>query len=79
MWNLGNKTDDQMRREREGNNKSLLTTDKKHSGWRDLGVRWTNWVMGIEEGTCSDEHQVSYVCDESLHSTPETIITLYIN
>ena len=35
--------------------------------------------MGIKEGTCYDEHWVSYVSDESLNSTPETNIALYIN
>ena len=37
------------------------------------------WMMGIKEGTCWDEHWVLYVGDESLGSTPETIITLYVN
>ena len=37
------------------------------------------WVMDIMEGTCWDEHWVLYVSDESLNSTWETIITLYIN
>ena len=27
--------------------------------------------MGIQEGTCWDEHGVLYVSDESLNSTPE--------
>ena len=36
-------------------------------------------VMGIKEGTCCDEHQVSYGRVESLYCTPETIITLYVN
>ena len=37
------------------------------------------WVMGIEEDTCWDEHWVSYVSGESLNSTPEIIIGLYVN
>ena len=37
------------------------------------------WVMGINEGTRRDEHQVLYVSDESLNSTPEIIIALYVN
>ena len=37
------------------------------------------WVRGIKEGTCWDEHWVSYVSDESLNSTPETNIALYVN
>ena len=32
----------------------------------------------IKEGTC-DGHQVLYVSDKSLNSTPETNITLYAN
>uniref|UniRef100_A0A452S5U7 Uncharacterized protein n=1 Tax=Ursus americanus TaxID=9643 RepID=A0A452S5U7_URSAM len=36
-------------------------------------------VMGVEEGTCWDEHGVLYASDESLNSTPETNTTLYIN
>ena len=35
--------------------------------------------MGIKEGTCYDEHQVWYVGDESLNSTPETNIALHVN
>ena len=35
------------------------------------------WVMGIEEGTCWDEHWVSYVSAESRESTPKTKGTLY--
>ena len=33
--------------------------------------------MGIEEGTCWDEHWVLYVSDESRESTPENKRTLY--
>ena len=36
-------------------------------------------VTGTEEGTCWDEHWVLYVSDESLGSTPEAMITLYIH
>ena len=35
--------------------------------------------MGIKEGTCNDEHWVFNVSDESLNSTPETNITIYVN
>ena len=35
------------------------------------------WVMGIEEGTCWDEHWVFYGSDESRESTPKTKSTLY--
>ena len=41
--------------------------------------RWARWMMGIKEGTCYDEHWVLYVSDESLNSTPETNIVLYVN
>ena len=34
--------------------------------------------MGIKEDTC-DEHWVLYVSEESLNSTPETNIALYVN
>ena len=40
---------------------------------------WTKSVLGIKEGTCQEEHWVSYVSDESLNSTPETNNTLYVN
>ena len=34
--------------------------------------------MGIKEDTC-DEHWVLHASDESLNSTPETSITLYVD
>ena len=37
------------------------------------------WVMGIEEGTCWDEHWVLYVSNETPESTPETKTTLYVS
>ena len=33
---------------------------------------WVKQVMGIQEGTCCDEHQGVYVSDKSLNSTPDT-------
>ena len=39
---------------------------------------WARQVMGIKKGTC-DEHWVLYVSDESLNSTTETNIVLYVN
>ena len=42
------------------------------------GGEWVKWMMDIKEGTCWDEHWVSYVTDESLGST-ETKTTLYVN
>ena len=35
--------------------------------------------MGIKECTSCDEHQILYGSIESLYSTPETNITLYVN
>ena len=43
--------------------------------WAEDGLKG---VMGIKEGTC-DEHWGLYVSDESLNSTPETNIALYVN
>ena len=37
------------------------------------------WGMDIKEGTGCDEHWVLYVSDESLNSTPEMNIVLYVN
>ena len=39
---------------------------------------WSKWVMGIKEGTCWDEHWVSYVSDESLNSIPENKVIIII-
>ena len=36
------------------------------------------WVRGIKEDTWWDEHWVLYMGDESLESTPETIIFHYM-
>ena len=63
-----------MKTEREANHKRLLTTETE---LRVAGGE-VGGAMGIQEGTCWDEHWVSYVSDESLNSTPETI-ALYIN
>ena len=35
------------------------------------------WVMGIEKGSCWDEHWVLHVRDESLKSIPKAKTTLY--
>ena len=69
-----------MKTERETNRKRLLNTENKLrvAGGVQVGG-WAKWVMGIKEGTCWDEPWVSYVSDESLNSTPETIIALYVN
>ena len=49
-------------RGREANHKRLLNTENKLrvDGGRGAGERG-KWVMGIEEGTCWDEHWVLYV------------------
>ena len=44
-----------------------------------MGGRWAKWVMSIKEGTCGDEPWVLYVSEESLNSTLETNVTLYVN
>ena len=43
-----------------------------------MGGGWARWGMGTEEGTC-DEHWVLCLSDESLTSTPETNVVLYVN
>ena len=43
-----------------------------------MGGEWARSVMDIKEGTCSDEHWVLYVSDESLNSIPETNIILML-
>ena len=40
--------------------------------------RWAKWVM-IKESNYCDEHWVLNISDESLNSTLETNITLYVN
>ena len=58
MWILRNLTEDhgggeKLQRGKEANHKRLLKTENK------LRVDG-GWVMGIEEGTCWDEHWVLY-------------------
>ena len=65
---------------REGNQPQETLNDREQTGgWRVMGKRWVRWVMGTKEGTCWDEHWVLHVSDESLNSTPETNIALYVN
>ena len=45
----------------------------------EVGGGWAKWVMGRKECTCWDEHWMLYVSDEALNSTPEIIITIYVN
>ena len=44
----------------------------------EVDGRWARWVMDTKEGIC-DEHWVLYVNSESLKSTTETNIALYVN
>lgn len=46
--------------------------------WKEVGREWARQVTGIKEDTCP-EHQGLYVSDESLNTTPEMNITLYVN
>ena len=56
----------------------LSTIENKLTGGELVGGGWVKWVMGIKDDTC-DEHWALYVSDESLNSTPETNILLYVN
>lgn len=56
-----------------------MTLNRELRVGREAGEGWAKWVMGIEEGTCFDEHQELYVSDEALSSTLETNIELYVN
>ena len=51
----------------------MIENNLRVDGGRWVGG-WARRVMGRKEGTCCDEHSVLYVSDESLNSTPETII-----
>ena len=64
---------------RKGNKPQEILKDRKQTEgwWREMGGKWAWWVMGTKESTC-DEHWVFYVNDESLNSTSETNIALYI-
>ena len=44
-----------------------------------MGGEWAGWGTGTKECACWGEHWASYVSDESLNSTPEIIIALYVN
>ena len=77
--NMGKGRKNKIKTEREANHKRLLNTENKQDCWRGVGWGWTEWVMGIKEGTFWDEHWVSYVRGESLDSTPEAKTTLCIN
>ena len=55
----------------------MLDQEQTEDCWREVGERWARWVMGIKKGTV--EYWMLYVSDESLNSTPETNIALYVN
>ena len=68
------------KRKRETNHKRLLTIENKlRVDGGSVGGAWAKCMMDIKEGTCHVEHWVLYVSDESLNSTPENNITLYVN
>ena len=81
MWNLRNKTNEHRgKKERQTENR-LLTVENKLNiagGVMGGGGGWPKWVTGIREVT-RDAHWMLYVSGESINSTPETNITLYIN
>ena len=84
MWTLRNLTEDhgggegeKRKRGREANHKRLLNTEKKLRVFKR-----GKWVMGIEEGTCWDEHWVLDVSNrpqESTLKTKSTLYTLYVS
>ena len=93
MWNLRNLTEDHEGKEgkkisyeqrgREANHKRPLNTENKQrvngeGRWGERG----KWVMGIEEGTCWDEHWVLYLSYESWESiliAKSTLCTPYVS
>ena len=76
----GKEKSHKVKTEREANHKRVLNTGNKlRVAGGVLGGGWAKWGMGIKEGPCGDEPWVLYISDESVNSTPETIITLYVN
>ena len=53
--------------------------EKTGGWWRGGGQGWAKCTMSIKKDTCIAEHWALYVKDESLNSTPETNIILYVN
>ena len=66
---------------RKGNKpQEMLNNREQTEGWwREVGGRWARWVMVIKEGTSYEEHWLLYVSDESLNSTSETNIVVYVD
>ena len=82
MWNLRNKTDERVGgKEREANHKKQTLNYREQTGLLEGGWvgGWAKWGMGIEEDICWDEPRGEHVSDETLNSTPETNIILYVN
>ena len=87
MWNIRNSAEDNRGREgklngkkseKETNHDRLQTPENKLRVTEGRGVGgWSNWVMGIKEGTCGDEHWVLYATNESLNTTSKTNDVLY--
>ena len=58
----------------------LLNTENKLSVVGGvLGGGLANWLMGINEGTCWDEHCVLYLSNELINSIPQIIIRVCVN
>ena len=62
--------------EKERQTKKQILNHRDHTdGYSgEVGEGWEKQVMGIKEGICWDEHRVLSVNDQSLNSTPKTII-----
>ena len=64
-WGKEGEKNSYKHREREANHKRLLNTENKlRVDGGGVGERG-KWMVGIEEGTCWDEHWVFYVSTES--------------
>ena len=69
---------EKLQRGREANHERLLRTENKarvDGRWGEMG----KLVMGIEEGTCWDEHWVLYGSDESTLEAKSTLYTVYVS
>ena len=68
------------RKERGNKPQEAVSNREQTMGlWREMGGRQVRWVIGTKESPYCDEHWVLYVSDESLNSTLETDIALYVN
>ena len=66
--------------EREGSKpwETLKDREQTEGWWREVSRVWAGCLMGIKECIC-DEPWALYVSDQSLNSTSETNIALYVN